>query len=347
MLRKTLTFARMLITGPTMNARRSACHLRRCSKKACLVSVIVLCAGTNTYGDIIIDDFTTGGPFSETLVPTDRFLNYSKTGLDPTHTIGGERHIVFDSCVISGTMPVDHDPAAGIWDFGGTPGSRFCEGPSFLYGNTWASWLPENPLNLDLISAGVTGVRVTFDFLDPGQPNTWYHPVTDPSYVDVTLYSGESADDRSVVSSLLPVTSSRVSVDLPLSSLAPEEDADAGVDLASIVGIHVWFGGLGDGSHLIVSELALITGLNGDLNGDGFVGIDDLTTVLGNWNQSVPPGDPAADPSGDGFVGIDDLNLILGNWNAGTPPTNTSPVPEPATGFVLGAACVCLLKRRP
>jgi len=53
----------------------------------------------------------------------------------------------------------------------------------------------------------------------------------------------------------------------------------------------------------------------GDLDSDGFVGINDLNIVLGAWNQSVPPGNPAADISGDGFVGIDDLNEILSNWN--------------------------------
>lgn len=59
--------------------------------------------------------------------------------------------------------------------------------------------------------------------------------------------------------------------------------------------------------------------LQGDLGLDGFVGIADLNTVLGQWNQSVPSGN-AADPSGDGFVGIDDLNTVLGNWNAGLVP---------------------------
>ncbi|MEZ6193125.1 MAG: hypothetical protein R3C45_17775, partial [Phycisphaerales bacterium] len=53
----------------------------------------------------------------------------------------------------------------------------------------------------------------------------------------------------------------------------------------------------------------------GDLDSDGFVGISDLNIILGNWNDNVPPGNPAADPSGDGFVGINDLNIILGNWN--------------------------------
>ncbi len=77
--------------------------------------------------------------------------------------------------------------------------------------------------------------------------------------------------------------------------------------------------------------------LLGDLNTDGFVGIDDLNTVLGNWNQNTQQGDPlTGDPSGDGFVGIDDLNTVLGNWNAGTPPPLVaSIVPEPGSMLVL------------
>ena len=72
------------------------------------------------------------------------------------------------------------------------------------------------------------------------------------------------------------------------------------------------------GDYLI--SVASTTAIMGDLDSDGFVGINDLNIVLGNWNLNVPPGDPLADPSGDGFVGIDDLNIVLGNWNAGTPP---------------------------
>ncbi|MEZ6193957.1 MAG: carbohydrate-binding domain-containing protein [Phycisphaerales bacterium] len=60
----------------------------------------------------------------------------------------------------------------------------------------------------------------------------------------------------------------------------------------------------------------LSTSLQGDLNGDGFVGIADLNIVLTNWNLAVTAGDPLqGDPSGDGFVGIQDLNTVLGNWN--------------------------------
>lgn len=88
----------------------------------------------------------------------------------------------------------------------------------------------------------------------------------------------------------------------------------------------------------------------GDLNADGFVGIDDLNAVLGNWNQSVLRGYyTSGDPNADGFVGIDDLNFVLSNWNAGVSPASApeaaSLVPEPA-GVVLMAVGVIALVRR-
>ncbi len=91
--------------------------------------------------------------------------------------------------------------------------------------------------------------------------------------------------------------------------------------------------------------------LDGDLNGDGFVGIADLNIVLGVWNQNVTPGSLlAGDPTGDGFVGIADLNVVLGNWNAGTPPAagTGSAVPEPTTAatLLLLAGAVCVPGRR-
>ncbi|MEZ6190512.1 MAG: PEP-CTERM sorting domain-containing protein [Phycisphaerales bacterium] len=89
--------------------------------------------------------------------------------------------------------------------------------------------------------------------------------------------------------------------------------------------------------------------LVGDLNGDGFVGIEDLNIVLGNWNQNVTAGDKLlGDPSGDGFVGIEDLNTVLGNWNAGTPPVSAANIPEPGAVGVMavGVASVALSRKR-
>ncbi|MEZ6191301.1 MAG: hypothetical protein R3C45_08420 [Phycisphaerales bacterium] len=88
-----------------------------------------------------------------------------------------------------------------------------------------------------------------------------------------------------------------------------------------------------------------VGGLAGDLNGDGFVGIEDLNIVLGNWNANVTSGDQlSGDPSGDGFVGIEDLNQVLGNWNAGAPPA-ASVVPEPASLGLLVSGLTLLARR--
>ncbi|MEZ6194006.1 MAG: hypothetical protein R3C45_22395 [Phycisphaerales bacterium] len=105
-------------------------------------------------------------------------------------------------------------------------------------------------------------------------------------------------------------------------------------------------------SHHIIDEIRFedvspfAAGLEGDLDGDGFVGISDLNLVLGNWNLSIPPGDALADPSGDNFVGIEDLNTVLGNWNAGTPPVSGSVVPEPGAVSLLGALGLATLGQR-
>ncbi len=115
--------------------------------------------------------------------------------------------------------------------------------------------------------------------------------------------------------------------------------------------------GYGDimGSTTIEAALPWITStitvvpIIGDLDGDGFVGLDDIDIVLNNWNQFVTPGDLlAGDPSNDGFVGLADLDIILNNWNAGSPSSFNIAglgVPEPATAAVLLAALPGMLRR--
>ncbi len=86
--------------------------------------------------------------------------------------------------------------------------------------------------------------------------------------------------------------------------------------------------------------------LEGDLNGDGFVGLDDLDIVLCNWNTNITTGDwSQGDPSGDGYVGLDDLDIVLGNWNAGTPPQALADIPEPGTCLLVGGLGGMILLR--
>ena len=89
--------------------------------------------------------------------------------------------------------------------------------------------------------------------------------------------------------------------------------------------------------------------LPGDLNGDGYVGLDDLQPILDHWNQTVTLGDASmgdvAGPGGggpDGYVGLDDLQPVLDHWNEGTPPGAdvSTLIPEPAS---VGWWCVLAL----
>lgn len=87
--------------------------------------------------------------------------------------------------------------------------------------------------------------------------------------------------------------------------------------------------------------------VDGDFNGDGYVGLDDLQFILDHWNQPVPSGSFAhGDASGDGYVGLDDLQQVLDNWNAGVLSTPVA-VPEPAAALTLLAAMGIAVSNRP
>jgi hypothetical protein len=100
------------------------------------------------------------------------------------------------------------------------------------------------------------------------------------------------------------------------------------------------------GDSAVSTPLSLRVMLTGDLNDDGFVGIEDLNAVLGRWNRDAIFGDRlGGDPSWDGFVGIEDLNTVLSNWNAGTaPPGGTDALaPSPGTLGLMAVGFLALI----
>ena len=103
-----------------------------------------------------------------------------------------------------------------------------------------------------------------------------------------------------------------------------------------------------DVQYTTTSVILSLNALLGDLNADGFIGLDDLDIVLLNWNQTVTPWDLASgDTTGDGYVGLDDLDLILSHWNQGTPPSNISTnIPEPSTLSLLFAVMISASTKR-
>ncbi len=183
---------------------------------------------------------------------------------------------------------------------------------------------------------GSPTVTIPFNFIYGSefgiQASLWTSASTDNGYLYETsnpyfeYYGGGTIDD--------------VTVDFTntaeLAAIVIPGDPDALVTTTS----------LADFSAVVTTQLPTAS-IVGDLNGDGFVGIEDLNLVLGDWNAS-PPTDPAADPTGDNFVGIEDLNVVLGNWNAGTPPPGEASVtvPEPGTLVVLTIGAISLMRRQ-
>ena len=99
------------------------------------------------------------------------------------------------------------------------------------------------------------------------------------------------------------------------------------------------------GENIGIAFYEALARLPGDINADGFVGIDDLNYILSHWNTNVPLGDwDSGDIAGigDDYIGIDDLNVVLANWNAGVPSPPATNIPEPASLTLLGVGAICL-----
>ncbi|MDC0935720.1 hypothetical protein OAS39_05500 [Pirellulales bacterium] len=89
-----------------------------------------------------------------------------------------------------------------------------------------------------------------------------------------------------------------------------------------------------------VGGFAPVMAVEGDLDGDGFVGSLDLNILMNFWGQTVTMGDlPSGDPSNDGFVGADDLDIVQANWGQGTPPSSPAALAPEPTSLALLTIC--------
>ena len=86
--------------------------------------------------------------------------------------------------------------------------------------------------------------------------------------------------------------------------------------------------------------------LAGDVDGDGFIGGDDLTIILTNWGQTVTAREQG-DLNGDFFVGGDDYSEVLTHWGTGVGlEAVLASVPEPTVLLLLSWGGLVLLRRK-
>lgn len=83
----------------------------------------------------------------------------------------------------------------------------------------------------------------------------------------------------------------------------------------------------------------------GDINRDGYVGIEDLDLVLAHWGPATQLSLGHGDLNADGFVNNADLSLVLAHWNQGTPPPGVVPEPASLALLVFGGALMIRQRR--
>ncbi|XAM01705.1 PEP-CTERM sorting domain-containing protein [Phycisphaeraceae bacterium D3-23] len=88
-----------------------------------------------------------------------------------------------------------------------------------------------------------------------------------------------------------------------------------------------------------------LNALQGDINRDGYVGIDDLDLVLANWGAAPQLTLGQGDLNADGQIDHTDLAQVLAHWSQGTPPAGVIPEPTSLALLLLGTALATSRRR--
>jgi len=76
---------------------------------------------------------------------------------------------------------------------------------------------------------------------------------------------------------------------------------------------------LGSFTGFFVATIGPLPRCAGDADGNGVVDFADVTSVLGNWQNSYGTATGPADADGSGVIDFSDITTILGNWNVTCP----------------------------
>jgi hypothetical protein len=90
------------------------------------------------------------------------------------------------------------------------------------------------------------------------------------------------------------------------------------------------------------SSCRLTAPLNGDANLDGTVNINDLSTVLTNYDKADANW-TTGDFDGDGTANISDLSVVLTNYDTSSSAASIRAVPEPSSLLLVAIGLVAFV----
>ncbi|QDT67872.1 hypothetical protein MalM25_07800 [Planctomycetes bacterium MalM25] len=151
--------------------------------------------------------------------------------------------------------------------------------------------------------------------------------------------SNRLAEGNLLGSTFLAKDGGSLSLGSPINPSALTDETDLELEFR-VPGIGTIAGG-------VLFQSSTVDLLPGDFDGNGAVGDGDLTLLLSNWGNDVPPvpaGWTGAQPTAPG-VGDDELTALLGSWGASA-GSSAFAVPEPTALTLVAFALLVGAKRR-